>query len=437
MIRPTRRAVYLAGAAPLLALLAIAASGGLWPLPVAYLAAVLLAILMDALRAMPAGRLTVALRPFEAAYVGADDAVQVELITSWHAPPAAIEAKCEHDGLIAMPDVVRAQFAPHQALRLDYPLAGKRRGLAELAALWLRWQGPFGLIQQQRRFAFGRKIRILPNIAGVRAMALRLNTKDALIGAKSVLQLGDGSEFDALRDYAPGLDRRTIDWKHSARHRRLVSKEFRAERNHQVILAFDTGYLMREPLAGIPKLDHAINAGLLLGYTSLKSGDRVGLFGFDARPRQYAPPLGGPSQFARLQRQAAGLAYSAEETNFTLGLADLTARLSRRSLVVLTTEFIDTVTAELMLENVARLASRHLVLFVSLRDPDLAAVIDAPPRSFAGMARSVVADELRRDRLVVFERLRRLGVQCLEAAHGEIGVELVNRYLAIKQRESI
>jgi uncharacterized protein (DUF58 family) len=268
-------------------------------------------------------------------------------------------------------------------------------------------------------------------------MAVRLNTRDALFGSKAVLQLGDGSEFDALRDYAPGLDRRTIDWKHSARHRRLVSKEFRAERNHQIVLAFDTGYLMREPLAGIPKLDHAINAGLVLAYASLKSGDRVGLFGFDAKPRRYAAPLGGPRQFARLQREAAGLDYSAEEANFTLALADLAGRLSRRSLIVLTTEFIDTVTAELMLENVARLASRHLVLFVTLQDPDLPAIIDAPPRSFAGLARSVVADELRRDRLVVFERLRRLGVQCLEAPHNAIGIELINRYLAIKQRESI
>ena len=437
MIRPTRRAVYLTGASPLLALLAIAISSGLWPLPVAYLAAVLLAILLDGLRAMPGARLSVTLPPFEAAYVGVEDRVGVELATSWRDPPAVIEAKCEHDALIAMPDLLRADFGPQQAVHLDYPLAGKRRGLAELVALWLRWQGPFGLIQHQWRIPLGRKIRILPNIAGVRAMALRLNTRDALFGAKSVLLLGDGSEFDALRDYSPGLDRRTIDWKHSARHRRLVSKEFRAERNHQIILAFDTGYLMREPLAGIPKLDHAINAGLLLGYTSLKSGDRVGLFGFDARPRQYAAPLGGPRQFARLQRQASELAYSAEETNFTLGLADLTGRLSRRSLVVLVTEFIDTVTAELMLENVARLSSHHLVLFVTLRDPDLAAVIDAPPRSFAGLARSVVAEELRRDRLVVFERLRRLGVQCLEAAHNEIGAVLINRYLAIKQRESI
>jgi uncharacterized protein (DUF58 family) len=437
VIRPTRRAVHLAVAAPLLALGAIGISGNLWPLPVGYLAAVLLAILMDGLRAMPASRLTVSLRPLNAAAIGASEPAVIDLITSWRSPPASIEAKFEHDPLLAMPDLVKAEFAPHQAIQFDYPMTPNRRGLAELAALWLRWRGPLGLTEHQRRVVLARKIRVVPNIAGVRAMAVRLNTRDALFGAKAVLQLGDGSEFDALRDYAPGLDRRTVDWKHSARHRRLVSKEFRAERNHQIILAFDTGYLMREPLAGIPKLDHAINAGLVLGYASLKSGDRVGLFGFDSKPRRYAPPLAGPRQFARLQREAAELDYSAEEVNFTLGLADLTSRLSRRSLIVLTTEFIDTVTAELMLENVARMANRHLVLFVTLQDPDLPAIIDAPPQSFAGLARSVVADELRRDRLVVFERLRRLGVQCLEAPHNAIGVELINRYLAIKQRESI
>jgi uncharacterized protein (DUF58 family) len=437
MIRPTRRAVFLTAAAPLLALGTIAVGGGLWPLPVAYLAVVLLAILVDGLRAMPARSLTVSLRPFETAYIGDPTAVEIDLATSWRDPAVEIEAKCDHDPLLAMPGLVSTAMAPRQAIRFAFPLTARRRGWAELTALWLRWRGPFGLTLHQRRIALGRRIRVLPNIAAIRAMALRLNSRDAFYGAKSVLQLGDGSEFDALRDYAPGFDRRTVDWKHSARHRRLVSKEFRAERNHQIILAFDTGYLMREPLAGIPKIDHAINAGLLLGYTSLKSGDRVGLFGFDAKPRRYAAPLGGPQQFARLQRLAAELDYAAEETNFTLGLADLTSRLSRRSLIILMTEFIDTVTAELMLDNVARLANRHLVLFVSLQDPDLAATIDASPRSFAGVARSVVADELRRDRLIVFERLRRLGVQCLEAAHQNIGVDLINRYLAIKQRESI
>jgi uncharacterized protein (DUF58 family) len=284
-------------------------------------------------------------------------------------------------------------------------------------------------------------LRVVPNIRAVRNAAIALSRQDSLFGIKDQRQLGDGSEFDALRDWQPGLDRRAIDWKHSARHLRLVSKEFRSERNHQIVLAVDTGHLMREPIGGVPRLDHAINAGLLLGYASLKGGDRVGLFGFDSKVRMYAEPVGGVDRFPRLQRMTAELDYAAEETNFTLGLTLLSQQLRRRSLIVLITDFVDTVTAELMIENLGRLSARHLVLFVTLQDPELRAVVDAAPdatpASMETVARSVVAEEFRRERLVVFERLRRLGVQCLEAPHNRVGTDLINRYLAIKQREMI
>ncbi|HJR21572.1 MAG TPA: hypothetical protein VJ822_08130, partial [Dongiaceae bacterium] len=203
------------------------------------------------------------------------------------------------------------------------------------------------------------------------------------------------------------------------------------------ILAFDTGHLMQEPLAGIPKLDHAINAGLMLSYVSLKAGDRVGLMAFDAQVDRYVEPVGGVQIFNRLRRQVAEIEYSAVETNFTLALTDLMNRLNRRSLIILMTEFVDTVTAELMVENVARLANRHLVLFVTLKDPQMDAIIDQHPHAFREVAESVAAEDMRRDRLVVLERLRRLGVQCLEAPHDRFGTDLLNRYLDIKRRELI
>ena len=122
------------------------------------------------------------------------------------------------------------------------------------------------------------------------------------------------------------------------------------------------------------------------------------------------------------------------ETNFTLGLSDLMGRLNRRSLVILMTEFVDTVTAELMVENVARLAQRHLVLFVTLKDPQIEAMVDRGPHAFRDVAESVAAEEMRRDRLVVLERLRRLGILCIEASHERFGAALLNRYIEIKQR---
>ena len=159
-----------------------------------------------------------------------------------------------------------------------------------------------------------------------------------------------------------------------------MARQFRAERNHQVLIAIDTGRLMCEPLAGIPKVDHAVNAALLLAYVSLRAGDRVGLATFDARPGLFVEPKGGLRGFDVLSRMGAQVDYSDRETNFTLGLTSIGQRLSRRSLMVVLTDFVDTVSAELMVENLDRLSRRHLLVFVALQDPGLAATADRAPR---------------------------------------------------------
>jgi uncharacterized protein (DUF58 family) len=441
MILPTSRAVTLVGAAPLLALLLIALLPGLWVLSLIYLGVVLVAMLLDAAMAIPPSRVLHRVLLPDVAYVGETSAIALDLAPDGRGMPPEIEATIDHDPLLGLPERIAIPTDPAAPVRTEVPARPSRRGSPKLTALWLRWVGPYGLVRVQTRRPLDLALRVVPNIRAVRSAAIALMRQDALFGIKDQRQLGDGSEFDALRDYQPGFDRRAIDWKHSARHLRLVCKEFRTERNHQIILAIDTGHLMREPIGGVPRLDHAINAGLLLGYASLKGGDRVGLFGFDSRMRIYAEPLGGVDRFPRLQRLTAELDYAAEETNFTLGLTLLSQQLRRRSLIVLITDFIDTVTAELMVENLGLLSARHLVLFVTLQDPEIRAIVDASPETTPGtmetVARSVVAEEFRRERLIVFERLRRLGVQCLEAPYNRIGTDLINRYLAIKQRELI
>ena len=230
------------------------------------------------------------------------------------------------------------------------------------------------------------------------------------------------------------MDSRFIDWKHSARHMKLLSKEFRTERNHQVVFAFDTGYLMCEPLDGMPRLDHAINAGLLLAWISLRNGDLVASFGFDAAVRSYLQPVRGMSGFSQIQRTAAGLDYHHTETNFTLGLAELNLRLRRRALVVLFTDFVDTVTAELLVESLQRVAHRHVIIFVTMRDSLLEQTVEAPPAGFETVAQAVIAQDLLRDRRVVLQKLERLGVHCLDVPTRGLSTGLINRYLLIKQR---
>jgi uncharacterized protein (DUF58 family) len=105
--------------------------------------------------------------------------------------------------------------------------------------------------------------------------------------------------------------------------------------------------------------------------------------------------------------------------------------------VVLFTDFVDVVSAELMLENVGRLAGRHRVLFVTLRDPALGELAGGEPRSLLDLHRAVVAADVERERDVVLARLRRLGVSIVDAAPAGFAPQLVQRYLEIKRRELV
>jgi uncharacterized protein (DUF58 family) len=308
-------------------------------------------------------------------------------------------------------------------------VAGRR---AEASA---RWRGPLGLAFIQREAKLDEVAVITPDVQSVTEEALRLFSHDAPFGAKVQRDVGEGAEFHALKEYQQGMDLRSVDWKQSARHGKLIGREYRTERNHHIILALDTGRLMCAPLGGAPRIDRAINAALLLAFVSLKLGDRVGLFAFDARPRVASGVTAGAQSFPLLQRLAASIDYTTEETNFTLGLSTLLGRLDRRSLVVVFTDFADPTSAELMIENVGRLLRTHHVLFVAFRDEELEDLVAAEPRTPEDVSRAVVAGTLLQQRELVFERLTRMGAQIVDAPAGRMGAALVNAYLDAKRRD--
>jgi uncharacterized protein (DUF58 family) len=351
------------------------------------------------------------------------------------AAPGAVEFVLQVNEKIEVEPARRRGRVSERLARTAFRLKPPPRGAGVLEQLWARWRGPLGLVWKQKVERLDRPLPVTLNVQAVKDEALKLFSRDASSGPRVQLDLGGGSEFHALSEFRAGMDRRTIDWKQSARHHTLLAREFHVERNHPVILVVDTGRLMCEPLGGVARVDHALNAALILAYVGLKSGDRVGLFAFDARPRVASGALSGPGAFALIQRLAAQVDYSTAETNFTLGLTQLAGGLRRRSLLVVFTDFADTTSAELMLENVGRLMSQHLVLFVVMRDDDMEGLARKAPQDAEDVSRAVVAAALMREREVVIERLRRMGALILEAPAARIGPRLLAHYLDIKRRD--
>jgi uncharacterized protein (DUF58 family) len=436
-MRPTRRLVLVLLLETPVALLPALLGGWLWPAWLAVLGATLLLAALDLVLAPPPRSVAVDVDPPALLHPGEVAALEVRARARGRAP-AAVEGLLEVEGPVPSPGLVRTAPDGGGVATLSFPLAPFRRGAVRVPAVWLRWQGPFGLLERRARVEAGIEVPVVPDARGAQRDAIRLLTERTwLEGGKLERFVGEGSEFESLREYVPGHDAGAIDWRATARSRRLIVQERRAERDHSVVVALDAGRLMGETLDGRSRLDHAVHAGLALAWAALKTGDRVGLFAFDEVPRAFLAPRAGARAFSAIERATGEVHPRGVETNFTLGLTDLLTRLKRRSLVVVLTDFVDTVTAELMVENVARLARRHLVLFVALEDAGLERTVLREPRAISDVYRAVAADELVRERERVLARLRRLGVQCLSAPPRAVTSRVLARYLEVKRREMV
>jgi uncharacterized protein (DUF58 family) len=435
-IAPTLRAAILIAVAAPAALVIAAVAPGAWVVAPALGGVLLVLVFADALLA--GGLDDIALTMPSDVEVGAEVAL---LASARFAGGMRDRVDC---ALALDPRLApggRMAFALHRVAQREWSAQAhcrpSRRGTGQIDTLWLRWTGPLGLGARQAKRPLDRAVRIWPNIGDVRSPALQTFLKDAQFGLIARRIRGEGTQFEALTEYQPGMDRRRIDWKSSARHVHLYAKEFETERNNQIVFAFDCGQTMCEPVGGMPRIDRAVSAALVTAYVALKGGDRVALFGFAARPEVMTPFVADSRDFHRLQSAAAALDYHAQEPNFTLALATLAGRLQRRSLIVVFSDFTDPTSAELMIESIGRLVSRHLVLFVTMEDMELEEFAAAQPADMQRLAMAVTADSLLRQRALVTRRLKQLGVDVIEAPHHLIGTRLIDAYLSIKRSGAI
>jgi uncharacterized protein (DUF58 family) len=431
LIYPTRTAVIATAAGAPFALAFAAIEPGRWFLALAWPLAIVLLTALDAVRGVGAASARVDFPGH--AYVGESRDCTVTVAVG--SRPRSAWVALQNPPLVSIGEDGRARVpldGGRGAVLMTLEMV--RRGIARFERLWLRWTGPLGLAWQQTTVELGEAFPVLPDLRPVRDQGARIFQRYALEGLITQFARGEGSDFDTLVDFRTGMDRRAIDWKQSGRHMKLLAKQYRTERNNQIVFAVDAGRQMCEPVAGIARVDRCVSAMLLTAWIALKLGDRVAINAFDSRPRLSSGLVSGGGAFSELERIAADIDYSADETNYTYALTTLGARLTRRSMIILFTEFTDTVSADFMLRALRRLVETHLVVIVVLRDEELESIADADPENADDVTRAVTAAALLKDRRVVITRLRHLGVHVVESEYDKVAERLVQSYLELKKR---
>ncbi|MEU0238467.1 DUF58 domain-containing protein [Nocardiopsis sp. NPDC006198] len=316
--------------------------------------------------------------------------------------------------------------------RVTTTLTPSRRGDARAAGVTVRTIGPLGLAGRQRTLTAPWTVRTLPPFHSRRHLPGKLSRLRELEGQHTAMVRGQGSEFDSLRDYVPGDDVRSIDWRATARNDGVVVRTWRPERDRRILIVLDTGRTSAGRVGDTPRLDHAMDAALLLAALAGRAGDRVDFMAYDRRTRAQVRSSGKGSQVNRIVEAMAPLEAELVESD-PAGLVGTVLGTQGRSrrLVVLLTDLNAAALEEGLLPRLPLLTSRHLLLVAAVRDP----AVDGMAGERGGadaLYRAAAAERTLSERRRVTAELRRLGVEVVDADPEHIAPALADAYINLK-----
>jgi uncharacterized protein (DUF58 family) len=329
----------------------------------------------------------------------------------------------------------RVTVPAHGVRRESVIVSPVRRGHETAGSLTIDSIGPLRLGLVRTTLPLPWEVRVYPVLATLRrraAVAQALRRREQ--GRQPFRRLGEGRLFESLRDFVPGDDPRHVDWKATARRRKLITRQFEAERRQQVLLVLDAGRLLTADVAGAARMDAVVQAALELAYAAAQHDDNVGIMVFADGVKHFVAPQRGRRGLKQVLDVLADVTPTLVEPDYPGAFRYLAARNRKRALTVVFTDVIDRLASEALVANLASLRPRHVPLAVTLRNPELDAVAVRRPELAADAWRKAAAEELLRAREEALAHMRRAGVMVLDVPPERAAEAVVDRYLELKRR---
>lgn len=308
-----------------------------------------------------------------------------------------------------------------------------RRGRFTISEIVVRSTGPLGLMAVQRRRQTPTVLRIHPPFKSRDEAELRIRKARILeVGMRSARGLGGGTEFEQLREYTADDEFRRVDWAASARAGKPIVRTYRPERNQTVMVLLDNGRLMAAQVGGVPRLEHAMDATIMLTAVASGLGDKIGLLTFDQQVRSIVAPARHSHQVSRVTEAMFELEPVLAESDYQEAFRQTLIRFRRRALLIILTDLAPGAVTDSLIPALPMMLRNNLVVIGAVRDPEVThwsegVVVDAA-QTFRRAAAVTAVDE--REKLVA--RLRAMGATVVDAEPGKLAPALADVYIHVK-----
>jgi len=433
-VYPRRPLIYLALLPALGTLGLLAAAGILW-LVVAFDVVIAVVVLGDLLTLPPRRAFSVQRRAGRIVSLRKPHRVALTLLNhSGRGHCAWLRDGVPHE-LNPEPAEFYRELQPRSRVAFGYVLRASRRGAFVIDRAHLRVSSRLGFWQRLLDYPLETIVHVYPDMKQLSEYAVLARTNRlSLLGVRRTRRIGRDHDFERLRDYTIDDNYKHIDWRATARRRKLTVKDFQSSQSQRIIFLVDCGRMMTNEAAGLSLLDHGLNAVLMLSYVALRQADSVGLVTFSDEIHNFVPPRSGMNQMNRLLHASFDRFPRLVESRYDQAFRYLASHCRKRSLVVLITNLIDEVNSNQVERYLSNLVGRHLPLGVLLRDRRLFEAVDVEHPQGDRFWRAAAAADILAWRHQVLTDLQSKGVLSLDVFPEAMTAPLVNRYLEVKAR---
>ena len=324
---------------------------------------------------------------------------------------------------------------PDEVVREELRARPLRRGREQAGRIFLRLRGAWGLVWRQGTIDLPWTVLVYPDMAKLTVRALptqRQRRREA--GQRTVRHLGEGRAFESLKEWVPGEDTRTIDWKATAKRGKTMARQFEDERRQQVLILVDAGRLLTAEIDGVPRIEAVVDAALQLAHSAVAHDDNIGIMIFADHVQHFVPPARGRRALRSVLDALATMEGRVVESDYPAAFAFLAAHNRRRALTVFFTDVIDRTASDALVAQAVSLRPRHIPLAVTLRDPQLERIATRRPDTVGEAFDRAAAEELLLAREEALAEMRMRGVIVLDVAPSNAATAVVHQYTQLKRR---
>lgn len=330
---------------------------------------------------------------------------------------------------------INRSLQPGGTKSFEYNVRPVSRGEYHFGRLNVYVSSPLRLVARRYIFNSGQMVPTYPSFIQLRKYTLMAFSNRLFeYGLKKIRRIGNTMEFEHIKDYIPGDDIRTINWKATAKRSQLMVNQFQDERSQNVYMAIDKGRVMKMPFNGLSLLDYAINSTLVLANVILKKQDKAGMFAFSRTIENRVAADRRSAQMQKILETLYNIKTDFFESDYGRLYADVKTSVNQRSLILLYTNFETLDGLYRQLPYLKAIAKSHLLVVIFFENTELTALIQKKAENIQEIYDKVIAEKFSFEKRLIVNELQKYGIHSVLTNPDDLTIDSINKYLEIKAR---